>query len=153
MPEFIATEQTVQPGASVIFGAASAPCNRGLVFHRPNSGLFRLASPRTMGYSHCGCCGMPEADYLVSFNGNIAVPTGGTVEEITLSVAEEGESDAGSLMRFTPAAVEEYGNVGTDIIVSIPYICGCGSVAIRNTSAQPITLSNGVLTVAFDRVR
>lgn len=155
MPEFIATEQTIQPGASVIFGATAAPCERGLVYHRANSGLFRLASPRTMGCTahRCCCGGYPEADYLVSFNGNIAVPEGGTVEEITLAVSEGGEVDAGSVMRFAPAAVDVFGNVGTDIIVAIPYICGCGTVAIRNTSTQPITLSNGILTIAFDRIR
>lgn len=157
MLEFIATNQTIQPGASVIFGAASAPCERGLVYHRANSGLFRLASPRTMGCSarRCCCGGLPEADYLVSFNGNIAVPgdPAGTVEEITLAVSEDGEVDAGSVMRFTPAAVDVFGNVGTDIIVAIPFICGCGTVAVRNTSTQPISLSNGILTIAFDRIR
>lgn len=157
MLEFIATEQIIQPGASVIFGAAAAPCELGLVYHRANSGLFRLASPRTMGCTarRCCCGGLPVADYLVSFNGNIAVPgdPAGTVEEITLAVSEDGEVDAGSLMRFTPAAVDVFGNVGTDIIVATPYICGCGTVAIRNTSTQPIALSNGILTIAFDRIR
>lgn len=157
MPEYIALPQTIQPGASVIFGAASSPCNRGLIYHRPDSGLFRLASPRFMGFNgrRCCCDGFPEADYLLSFSGNIAVPgdPAGTVEEITLAVAIEGEVDAGSLMRFTPAAVDEFGNVKTGIIVSVPIICGCESVAVRNTSTQPIDLSNGVITIAFDRIR
>ena len=36
--------QTLQPGASVIFTESPVPCNRGLVYHRDGSGIFRLAN-------------------------------------------------------------------------------------------------------------
>ena len=36
--------QTVQPGGSVIFTESPVPCNRGLVYHRDGSGIFRLAN-------------------------------------------------------------------------------------------------------------
>ena len=40
--------QTVPANGSVIFTASPVPCNRGMIYHRDESGLFRLASPRVM---------------------------------------------------------------------------------------------------------
>ena len=91
----------------------------------------------------------------MSFHANIAVPTdpAGTVEEIRLAIAIDGEIDPSSIMAFTPAAAGVYGNVGADVLVSVPCICGCSSVSVRNISDQPINVQNANLVVAFDGVR
>lgn len=143
--------QTVAPGGSVIFTESPVPCSRGLIYHREESGLFRLASPSTImcGYKPCCCCGVPTANYEVAFHANIQVPTGGTVTDpISFSIFVDGDIDPSSEMIFTPAAVEQFGNVGADIIVVVPWICRCSSVSVRNTSTQAIEVQNA--NIVFD---
>lgn len=151
--------QLVPQNGSVIFTATPVSCNRGLVFHRDESGLIRLASPSTMGYPRrgsSGCCGKsPRAIYLVSFHANIAVPEdpAGTVEPISLALAVDGEIDPSSTMIYTPAAVGDFGNVGAAILVEVPWICRCASVSVRNTSTQAIEVQNANLIIDFAGVR
>lgn len=148
--------QTVQAGGSVIFTESPVPCNRGLVYHRDESGLFRLASPSTMAVGHCcrcRCCGMPTANYTVAFHANIQIPEGGTVEPISLALAIDGEVDPSSIMTYTPAAAEELGNVGAAIIAQVPCICRCSSVSVRNISAQPVEVQNANILFDFQGVR
>lgn len=148
--------QTVPANGSVIFTEAPVPCTRGLIYHRDESGLFRLAGPRAFGVScrrPCCCCGFPEADYSVTFHANIAVPTGGTAEEVQLAVFVDGEEDPSSIMSYTPAALETFGNVGAEIVASVPCICGCSSVSVRNISTQPVDVRNANLVISFDRLR
>lgn len=150
--------QLVPANGSVIFAESPVPCNRGMIFHRDESGLFRLASPSAIGTScrrRCCCSGYPETLYQVAFHANIAVPgdPAGTVEEITLAIAIDGEVDPSSIMRFTPAAVDVYGNVGADVIVSVPCICRCGSVSVRNISTQPINVQNANIVINYAGVR
>ena len=157
--------QTVTPNSSVIFTESPVACNRGLIFHRDESGVFRLASPRVInggcnsGWNvgwNTGCCcnqSMPEAMYLVTFHANIAVPTGGTVGPISLAIAIDGDPDPSSTMIITPAAVEEFGNVGAEIIVAVPAICGCESVSVRNTSTGDVLVQNANLVIAYQGIR
>lgn len=147
--------QTVPATGSVIFTESPVACNRGMIYHRDESGLFRLASPRVMGVPcrRCCCCGFPEAVYEVAFHANIAVPEGGTVEEIQTAIFVDGEDDPSSIMSFTPAAVDEFGNVGADIFVSVPCICGCSSVSVRNISTQPVNVKNANIVFNFAGIR
>lgn len=147
--------QTVAAGGSVIFTETPVPCNRGLVYHRDDSGLFRLASPSTMGCNtrRCCCGSMPTANYEVAFHCNVAVPTGGTVEAISLAIAIDGEIDPSSTMTVTPAAVEEFFNAGADVIVAVPAICRCSTIAIRNVSTQAVEVINANLVIDFNGVR
>lgn len=151
--------QLVPANGSVIFSASPVPCNRGIIYHRDESGIFRLASPRVMGVSCrrcCCCCGFPEAIYSVGFHANIAVPstpTAGTVEEIQLAIFVDGEEDPSSIMSFTPAALDEFGNVGAGILVSVPCICGCSSVSVRNISTQPVEVRNANIMFGFEGFR
>ncbi|MBR3239505.1 MAG: hypothetical protein IKF99_13815 [Oscillospiraceae bacterium] len=150
--------QTVPANGGVIFTESPVPCNRGMIYHRDESALFQLASPRALGVGccrRCCCQGFPESVYGVSFHANIAVPTdpAGTVEEIQLAIAIDGEIDPSSIMSFTPAAAGVYGNVGADVLVSVPCICGCSSVSVRNISAQPINVQNANLVFSFDGIR
>lgn len=151
------TLQAVAANGSVIFTESPVPCNRGLVYHRDESGLFRLASPSTSGYCgyrrRCCCLGMPQSIYEVAFHANIAVPTGGTAEEISLGVFIDSELDPSSIMTITPAAVEEFGNVGADILVSVPAICRCASVSVRNISEQAIDVQNANIVFDFVGIR
>lgn len=151
--------QTIPANGSVIFTASPVPCNRGMIYHRDESGLFRLASPRVMGVCcrrRCCCSDFPEAVYSVGFHANIAVPgapTAGTVEEIQLAIFVDGEEDPSSIMSFTPAAVDEFGNVGAGILVSVPCICGCSSVSVRNISTQPVNVRNANIVFDFAGIR
>lgn len=150
--------QLVQPSASVIFTESPVPCNRGMIYHRDESGLFRLASPALLGVSccrRCCCSDFPTANYQVAFHCNIAVPEepAGTVEPISLALAIDGEIDPSSTMIFTPAAVGDFGNVGADIIVSVPCICRCASISVRNTSTQAINVQNANIVFDFAGIR
>ena len=149
--------QTITPAASAIFTESPVPCNRGLIFHRDETGAFRLASPAVIGSwaSDWGCCcnQMPESYYLVSFHGNIAIPTGGTVGAISLALSIDGAVDPSSTMIVTPAAVEQYFNVGAGIIVAVPSICRCASVSVVNTSNQDILLQNANIIIEYQGIR
>lgn len=145
--------QMVAANAPVIFSESPVPCNRGLIFHRDESGSFLLANNATNTGNGCGCgCRrIYETRYQVAFHANIAVPEdpAGTVEEIQLALAIDGEIDPSSIMRFTPAAVGEFGNVGADIIVSVPSLCRCSNVSVRNISTQPIEIQNANIVVDY----
>lgn len=150
--------QTVAPNGSVIFTEAPVPCNRGIINHREESGIFRLASPTVINGNGIGrscCCyqTLPTANYEVAFHANIQIPTGGTVESISLALVIDGEVDPSSTMTITPAAVEEPGNVGADIIVAVPYICRCSSVSVRNISTQAIEVVNANIVFDYRGIR
>ena len=140
--------QTVQPGASVIFTESPVPCNRGLVYHRDGSGLFRLAN--RFFRQNIMNCWRRNTNYEVAFHANIAIPEGQTApdEGIQLAIAIDGEIDPSSIMISDVTVVGDYDNVGADVIVSVPYLCGCSSVSIRNTSTIPILVQNA--NIIFD---
>lgn len=117
--------QLVQPDQPVILDA-SIPCNRGYVFHREGSGIVTLR-----GIVNNSCANF--ARYQVTFNGNIAVPTGGTVGPIAVSLAIDGEPILTSRAIATPAAVDEYFNVTSTAIITVPKGC-CFNVSVENTS-------------------
>ena len=151
--------QNVAANGSVIFTESPVPCNRGMIYHRDGSGLFRLASPTLMGVScrTCCCCvrEYPAALYQVGFHANIAIPAdpAGTVEAISLAIAIDGEIDPSSIMTVTPAAVGEFFNVGAGIIVAVPCICRCSSVSVRNVSTQTVDVQNANIIFDFAGIR
>ena len=151
----VSIPQTVEPNQPVIFDNAPCPCDQGMIFKK-SGGVFLLASNAPQGTAcgcGCGCRRVYETNYEAEVHANIAVPTGGTVEEIQLAVAVDGVVDPASVMRFTPAAVEVNGNVGTSVIVSVPSICGCDSLAVVNSGTQAITVSNASLVFDYAGVR
>ena len=117
--------QLVQPNQPVILDA-SIPCNRGYVFHREGSGIVTLR-----GIVNNSCANF--ARYQVTFNGNIAVPTGGTVGPIAIALAVDGEPILTSRAIVTPAAVDEYFNVTSTAIITVPRGC-CFNVSVENVS-------------------
>lgn len=134
--------QTVPVNGSVIFTESPVPCNCGLVYHRDGSGIFRLANK--FFRQNITQCWRRNTNYEVAFHANIAVPDGETVsaDGISLAIFIDGEEDPSSLMITAPAATEVFENVGSDIIVTVPYLCGCSSVSVRNTSTIPILVQN-----------
>ena len=148
----IVTPQTVAPNQPAVFLNAPCPCSEGFIFKK-SGGVFLLASNAPNNTCSCGCRRIYETDYEVEVHANIEIPTGGTVEEIQLALAVDGVVDPASVMSFTPAAVEVAGNVGTSIIVSVPSICGCDSVAVVNASTQDITINNASLVFDYAGVK
>lgn len=122
----------VQPNQPVVLNTTIA-CNRGYVLHRNESGIVTL---RGIVNNPCGCF----ARYQVTFNGNIAVPEGGTAGPISVSLAIDGEPILTSRAIVTPAAVDEYFNVTSTAIITVPRGC-CFNVSVENTSesATPAT--------------
>ena len=69
--------QVVPVGSSVIFTESPVPCNRGLVYHRDDTGLFRLAN--RFARQNLTQCWRRNTNYEVAFHANIAVPEGETI--------------------------------------------------------------------------
>ena len=124
--------QTVPIVQSVVYNSAAVRSACGKERHREGSAFVTL---------------LPPGRFLVSFSANIAVPTGETVGEISLGITQNGEVLGGSLMRVTPAAVEQYFNVSTQHYVDTYGGC-CVDVGVRNTSEIPILVDNPNITVA-----
>lgn len=141
--------QTVNPGETVIFTEAPVPCNRGLVRHRDGTGNFLLSGFVPNSFNRGCCCNRNNsANYLIDFGANIAIPTGGTAGEISIAITIDGSTIPSSTMIATPAAVEEYFNVSRAINAQIWRGC-CETIAVRNTSDQPILVQNA--NIIFSR--
>lgn len=139
--------QTVQPNQAVLLNTVIS-CNKRFVYHRDESGILTLKGAVN---NPCGCF----ARYQVTFNGNIAVPTGTTVGPISVSLAISGEPITTSRAIVTPAAVEQYFNVTSTAIITVPKGC-CFNVSVENTSesatpattpAPAVNVQNANLTV------
>lgn len=148
MAEYFANALANIPLNEAIDFEASIPCTRGYVFHEDGTGVFILRGVT----SNC------FARYRVTYTGNIAVPTGGTVAPIAVSIALNGEQRMASRAITTPAAVDEYGNVTSTAIITVPRGC-CFSVSVRyvsgvtdGTTTPPVSINqiNGNLTI--DRI-
>lgn len=135
--------QEVSLNAPIIF-SASIPCTKGYVYHEDETGVFIL---RGLTSGQC------YATYQVTFNGNIAIPTGGTVAPIAVAITVNGEPRLTSRAIYTPAAVEDYGNVTSTAIIKIPRGC-CFSLSIdaipantTDTPAPVIEVQNANLVI------
>jgi hypothetical protein len=82
----------------------------------------------------------------VWFGANIAVPTGGTVGEISIALSIDGEELGASTAIVTPAAVEEFFNVSVAAYIPVERGC-CVTVAVENTSDQAINVQNANLII------
>ena len=123
MAEYLANaEQVVELNQPVIF-TASIPCNKGYIYHEDETGIFILK----------GVTNNCFARYQITFNGNIAIPEGGTVAPIAVAITVNGESRPTSRAIITPAAVDEYGNVTSTALVTVPKGC-CFSMSVRAVS-------------------
>lgn len=122
MAEYLANlEQAVDLNNPIVF-TASIPCNKGYIYHEDETGIFTLR----------GITNNCFARYQVTFNGNIAIPEGGTVTPIAVAIAVNGEPRPTSRAIFTPTA-DEYGNVTSTAIITVPRGC-CFSMSVRAVS-------------------
>lgn len=144
--EFLANAvQEVTLNAPIIF-TASIPCNKGYVYHEDETGNFIL---RGIVNNTCNC----YAHYQVTFNGNVAIPEGGTVGPIAVAIAVNGEPRLTSRAIFTPAAVNEYGNLTSTAIIKVPKGC-CFSLSVDAVPASvdatvpAINVQNANLTIS-----
>ena len=146
MAEFVQTQspQNVAFGQNLLL-ADSIRCPNGYVIHRNGSGILTLR----------GITPNCFARYEVTFNGNVAVPEGGTATAIAVALAIDGEALQSSRAIVTPAAVEQYFNVTSTAIITVPKGC-CYTVALENVNAgvggdivdeQTISIADGNLTV------
>ena len=138
--------QLVQPNQPLIFNSTIS-CTKGYVIHRPESGILTLR-----GIVNNPCANF--ARYQVTFNGNIAVPEGGTAGEIQVGITVSGEGIPTSLAKSTSTAVDAYNNVTSTAIIDVPKGC-CFNVSVENltaiiapaTAAQAINVQNANLVV------
>lgn len=153
MAEFAKNEfQTVNPNQPVTLNTIIG-CNKGYVYHRNGSGIVTLR----------GVTNNCFARYQVTFNGNIAIPDGGTVGPIAVSIAIDGEPVLSSRAIVTPAATaanppttDNFFNVTSTAIITVPRGC-CMNISVENVSesatpattpAPAILVQNANLTVA-----
>lgn len=135
MIELTGALQTVEPGQDVLFNNAAVQSKCSPERWRGGSGQVTLTQP---------------GRYLVTFSGNVAVPTGGTAGEVSLGIALQGEAMYGSIMRATPAAAAEFFNVSTQHYVDVPRSCCggvcCQTVTIKNTGTAAVSVDNANIT-------
>ena len=132
--------QTVAVDDNILFRNGNRACRKGFVQHRDDSGIFFLKGATN------GC----RAVYRVTFNGNIAIATGGTVEPISVALTINGEALGNALATVTPAAIGDFFNVSVTTFIDIPCGC-CVTVSVENVSdTTAIDVSNA--NIIFDRV-
>lgn len=139
MAEYVSSAtQTVAAGQNILF-TETPVCGNCNIMHRTGSGIVSLRGSNS-------CCN--TARYKVTFGGNIAVATGGTVGPISVAIALNGEPLYSATATVVPAAIGDFFNVFAQAVVSVP--CGCClTVAVENVSdpATPIDVANASLIV------
>lgn len=140
MAEYVyAQDQIVLAGQNVLL-QDSISCTKRYVLHRNGSGILTLR-----GIVNNPCCTF--ARYKVEFNGNIAIPEGGTPGEISLALAISGEPLQTSKARVTPTVAEAFFNVTSVAYITVPAGC-CMTIAVENTSGVDIVVANANLVVS-----
>ena len=129
--------QQVAAGQNAVLEADTIKSN--YVYHRSGSGLICLKN------SGCEC---NPARYRVFVKANIDIPTGGTVEPISLALSLNGEVLQTSVVTVTPAAV------GNEFAVAFEEIIKAGAcstnIAVVNPNTQ--TMEVRALTVIVERI-
>lgn len=132
--------QTVEVDGNVTFMEGARACHKGFISHRDSSGIFFLKGANN-GY---------KAVYRVTFDANIAIAEGGTVEPISVALTINGEELQNALATVTPAAIGDFFHVSVTTFVEIPCSC-CVTVSVENVSeTTDIDVANA--NIIFDRV-
>lgn len=129
---------TIAAGQNVPL-AETAVNGKPCIVHKEGAGIVTLR----------GLTNQCKARFRVTFGGNIAIPTGGTVEAISAALAINGEPLNSATAIVTPAAVENYFNIYVSAIVEVPRGC-CLTVAMENTSTQAVSFANSNMVI--DRI-
>lgn len=127
MAEYLTTDlvENVALNTPITF-LDSIPCNRGYVYHRSGTGIFTLR-----GIVNNPCAQF--ARYNVVFTGNISIPEDGDVTPIATAIVVSGGPQQGSRSIYTPADVDEYGNVVSRATIDIPKGC-CFTLTVNYVS-------------------
>lgn len=130
MAEFInPIAQEVAINDNVLFTETVVePCPK--VRHRKGSGIFTLKGGR----------------YLVFFSANTIVPADGTIGDISLAIALNGEALQGGVMTTTEPVVERYSNVATMVYIDVPCNC-CYTLSIKNVAEIAFNVDNANLVI------
>ena len=137
--------QTVGINNPILF-ENSIGCNKGYVLHNNGDGTFILrgATPNCF------------ARYQLIWNGNVQIPTGGEVTPVGIAISVNGETRPSSLAIATPQAVEEFQNLTSTAIITVPKGC-CFNVSVRyvsgvtdgtTTPTPTVEVANANLTVS-----
>jgi len=141
MAEYVYNElQSVVLNGPLLFND-SIPCKKNYVYHESGQGIFILR-----GIVNCqNAC---FATYRVTYNGNVAIPTGGAVTPVAVALTVNGEPRLTSRAIYTPAAVEEYGNLTSTAIIKVPRGC-CFSLSVEYVPASedPTVTPTPIITV------
>lgn len=127
--------QEVAAGQSITF-TETAVRGTSCIVHNDGSSITKLR----------GLTNQCNARFLITFSGNIEIPSGGTVEAISMAIATDGEALQAATMIITPAATGELQNVSAQAYVTVPRGC-CSSISVKNTSAQAIDVQNSNLII------
>ena len=127
--------QTVATGQNILYTETVVAGNQ-CILHREGSGIVKLR----------GLTNQCRARFKITFNGNIAIPTSGTVGAISAAIAISGEPVTATNMIVTPAAGENYFNIASVTFVDVPSGC-CTDISVKNTSTQNILVQNANLIV------
>lgn len=127
--------QQIAANANAVFSETPVAGSNCIV-HREGSGIITLR----------GITSQCRARYLVTFNGNIAIPTGGTVGPISIAIALEGEPLGSATATVTPAAVGDEFHVSMSTYADVLKGC-CVTVSVKNVNAQTIELQNASMIV------
>lgn len=127
--------QTVATGQNILYTETVVAGNQ-CILHREGSGIVKLR----------GLTNQCRARFKITFNGNIAIPTSGTVGAISAAIAISGEPVAATNMIVTPAAGENYFNIASVTFVDVPSGC-CTDISVKNTSTQNILVQNANLII------
>ena len=101
----------------------SIPCRKGYIFHQNGTGIIVLR-----GIVNNPCA--EAARYEVEFNGNIAIPTGGTITPIATAIVVAGAQRTGSRSIYTPTVVDAYGHATSRAVIDVPRGC-CFNVSVE----------------------
>ena len=125
MAEYLSTAaQNVNLNSPIIF-TASIPCRKGYIYFEDETGNFILR----------GITDNCFARYRVIYNGNIAIPEGGTAGAIAVALEVNGSERVSSKAIVTPAAAEQFFNVTSTATITVPRGC-CFSLSVNAVPAS-----------------
>lgn len=132
------TAQTVTTGNNILFTSTPIPGNCSII-HREGSGLVTLR----------GLTQQCRARFRVTFNGNIAIPSGTTVSAataISAAITVGGEALGSATMISTQTAAATYENISATTFIDVPAGC-CAQVSVQNNGTEAISIQNANLIV------
>lgn len=139
MAEYVTTtDALVALNGTIPFSQVSIPCNTGNVVPLA-VGVLNLRGSNANRF----------ARYQVRVQANVQIPDGGAVTPIAIGIAINGAVIPESVAIVTPAAVEEYWHINTDVPITVP--CGCcvtvSAVYVDGTEDDPATTPTPSITV------